>query len=192
MKLLNLFAALGLLCTGASQAATIDVGAGLPATQGFTPTTIVGGVAQPLASFSWAVGTWDAATQVFSTFGSSVLDTGEVNGSVTATGPATFNGQVIALFIGTGSSIAESGQNWVVLASTNASTLFPADVSQATAVGFNATTPGSVTFLAKGNEAHNFGPLVQGQGYNLNFVPEPSTALLGALGMVGFLRRRRR
>jgi hypothetical protein len=183
MKLLKLFAALGLLMTGASQAATITVSAGL-ANQGFTPT--INGTA--VANFTWSVGTWNTATQTFTAFGS-VADTGEVNGSVTATGPTSFNSQVIALFIGTGSTIAESGQNWVVL-THNSGTTFPSDVTQATGVTFAATTPGVVTIVGTGNENHSFGAQTA-TGYALNFVPEPSAALLGLLGVAGLLRRRR-
>jgi hypothetical protein len=184
MKLLNLCAVIGLLATASSQAATITVAAGLPA-QGFTPT--VGGVA--LANFSWAVGTWNAGTSTFTTFGEAFADTGEVNGSVTAAGPSTFNGQAIALFIGTGSSIATSGSSWVVLTSTQ-NPLFPADVSQPDGVTFSATTPAVVTIVGTGNAGNSFSAAT-GTGYNLQFVPEPSSALLGLLGVAGLLRRRR-
>jgi hypothetical protein len=180
MKLLKLFAALGLLMTGASQAATITVSAGL-ANQGFTPT--LNGA--PVANFTWSVGTWNSGTQTFTAFGS-VDDTGEVNGSVTATGPASFNNQVIALFIGTGSTIAASGDSWVVL-THNSGTTFPSDVSGATGVTFAATTPAVVTIA--GGQA-TFGAQTA-TGFALNFVPEPSAALLGLLGVAGLLRRRR-
>jgi hypothetical protein len=179
MKLLKLFAALGLL-TGASQAATITVSAGL-GNQGFTPT--VSGSA--VSNFTISVGTWDAGTSTFTAFGS-LADTGEVNGQITATGPTSFNNQIIALFIGTGSTIAESGDAWVVL-THNSGTTFPPDVSAATGVTFAATTPGVVTIV--GGQA-TFGAQTA-TGYALNFVPEPSAALLGLLGVAGLLRRRR-
>ena len=184
MKLLKLLAAVGLL-SGSAQAVTIAVSAGLPS-QGFTP-TINGTV---LTNFTYAVGTWNAGTNTFSVFGSAVADTGEIGGtSVTATGPASFNNQQIALFVGTGSTIETSGSTWVVLTSTNVNTVFPPDVSAPDPITFGATTSAVVNVVASGSPVTFTANGTAGTF--LNFVPEPSSALLGLLGAVGLLRRRR-
>lgn len=188
MKSVKLIMALGLI-TGAAQAATITVSAGLPA-QGVTPLS----TGLVVANFFSAVGTWDAGTSSFTTFATSLADTGEVSNAFTATGPSTFNGAVIALFVGTGNSIATSGTNWAVFTST-ANTLFPPDVSAATGVTFSATTPAALNVVGRGNP---LGAFTAGGVSTNNFsfdgiavIPEPSAALLGAIGALGLLRRRR-
>lgn len=184
MKLLKLLAAVGLLSASA-QAVTIQISAGIPS-QGFTPTNN----GTVITNFFYAVGNWNSETSTFSVFGAPVADTGEIGGiSVDATGPASFNNQQIHLFIGTGADIAASGNTWVVLDSTSATAVFPADVSVPGSATFGATTSGVVTVLASGQEVSFTQNGTAGQF--LNFVPEPSAALLGLLGAVGLLRRRR-
>jgi MYXO-CTERM domain-containing protein len=185
MKLVLLFAAT-ILLAGASQAATVTITAGL-ANQGLTPNFV--GIAQP-SSYFVSVGVWNAGSQTFSPFGSAFSDTGEVNGQVTATGPATFNNQQVALYVGMGASIAESGPFWVVFTSTNAGAFFPPDVSAPSGVTFAATAPAVLNVAAAGLFA--FIHPQTATGYQLDIVPEPSAALLGLLGVAGLLRRQRR
>jgi hypothetical protein len=183
-SLWNLFKcplAVGLLALANSQAATVTVTAGLSG-QGFTPAWDGSG---PIANFTISVGTWNAGTQTFTPF-ASIVDTGEINGSFTATGPASFNNQEIAVFVGSGASVAESGSSWVVL--THAShPLFPPDVSAPSGVTFAATTPAVVTIAGSGSPGWYFEQTAT--GYNL--VPEPTSVLIGVLGLAGLLRRRR-
>lgn len=189
MKAIKVLLALGLL-SGAANAATITVSSGLPA-QGFN--IFVDGVAAP--EFYVSVGTWDATTNLFSVFGNPVLDTGKLNASVTATGPASFNGQIIAVMASIAPTQIGSGNGWVVMTHNN-NTSFPADVSVATGVTFAATLPTVVTIVGKGFESSGFfdpATGVPGSTQNLNIVtiPEPTTALLGLIGALGLLRRRR-
>jgi hypothetical protein len=181
MKAIKLLLALGLL-TGAAHSATINISAGTP-TQGFSVT-----------SFGWAatshfvaVGSWDALTSTWTQFGSTLTDTGKVSGQVIASSPTSLNGSVIHLFVGLVNS-PTAGVEWVILR-TNANAAFPADVTGTGAVTFAATLPSTVTFVAKGDPSSGYG--LSGTTNTINLVPEPSTALLGLLGLAGLIRRRR-
>ena len=189
MKTTKLIIALGLLA-GAAQAATITVSAGLTST-GVTP--LLNGVV--VTNYFTGVGNWNSLTSVFTPFGSINADTGEVSTAVTATSPATFNSTLIAVFVGTGNSIANSGGldggSWAVFTSTN-NTSFPSDVSAVTGVTFSMTTPAVLNVVGKGNVASGFvAGGVSTNNFNFVTIPEPSAALLGALGALGLLRRRR-
>jgi hypothetical protein len=184
MKLLSsIFAAA--LCLSAAQAATITVSSGLTS-QGFLVT--VNG--SPSTGHFVAVGNFNTFTGVFTVFGSAVADTGKVNTSpgIAATGPSTFNGTIIDVFVGLGNSIESSGNMWVILRS-NANTAFPADVSGTAAVTFAATLPTTVSIIRRGRELVEYG--LTGTTNTIDFIPEPSTALLGFLGLAGLIRRRR-
>ena len=185
MNALRSLLLLGLM-SGLSQAATITVSSGLPA-QGFLVT--LGGV--QTANHLVSVGNFNAGTSTFSSFGSLLIDTDKVNGVFAATSPTSFNGTIIDVFVGLGTTIEESmtSGNWVVIR-TNANTTFPADVSGTGSATFAMTLPTTVSIIGEGNVGHGFATL--GSTNTINFVPEPSTALLGALGVFGLLRRRRR
>ena len=180
-KLLAL--AIGLASLSAAQAATITV------TAGFNPANAISVTlngAPPPAGFTVAVGSWDGTT--FVQFGQSVTDTGTVNGSFTATAPAEVNNDVIYVYVGIGPVNATLGEGQWALSRTSTNTAFPADVSNplgSATVAFHNSTPGNLVFVA-GNNVNPFGP-----ANTIDFVPEPSAALLGALGLVGLLRRRR-
>jgi hypothetical protein len=180
-KLLKGLLGVGLLALANSDAATITVSAGLT-NQGFSPAWAGNAV---IPNFTVSVGTWNAATQTFTAF-ASIIDSGKINGAFTATGPASFNNQEIAVFVGSGTSIAESGSTWIVLTNTF-HPLFPADVSQATGVTFAATTPAVVTIVGSGSPGWYFQQT--GTGYNL--VPEPSSLLVAVLGLACLMSRRR-
>ena len=196
MKAIKIIVALG-VASGLANAATITVSAGLTA-QGVTP--LVDGVALP--NFFVSVGNWDAGTSTFTSFASVLGDTGEVSGAFTATSPASFNGSLISVFVGKANSIAGSNGAWAVFTSV-AGTKFPADVAAATGVSFSMTTPAALTLQATGglNQALGTGNTLEKTGwvtggtntnqFNIVTVPETSTALLGALGALGLLRRRR-
>jgi hypothetical protein len=137
-----------------------------------------------------AVGHWDGTT--WTQFGAAFADPADnaaVNGSVTASGPATLNGLQVHVYIGFGTEVNTSSGNFAILRSLVSGTpvAFPSDVSSGI---------GSSTFFAN-TASPNTLQLVTGNNATLtnnvvNFVPEPSAALLGALGVVGLLRRRRR
>lgn len=188
MKAIRSLLFLGLM-SGLSQAATINVSAGLPTgQQGFS--VFNGGVL--VTSYFTAVGNFNAGTGTFTPF-VTLADTGEVSGSFVATGPSSFNGTIIDVFVGLGNSIEASGNNWMVVRST-ANTAFPADVGGTTAVTFAFSVPSGLTIVGSGNPGHNLALGNTGGVANsnsLNFVPEPSAALLGVLGVFGLMRRRR-
>lgn len=175
MKAIKLLLALGLL-TGAAHSATINISAGTP-TQGFLVTR--GGLAT--TSHFVAVGSWNALTSTWTQFGSTLTDTGKVSGQVIASSPTSLNGSVIHLFVGLVTPGA--GWEWVILR-TNANAAFPADVTGTGAVTFAATLPSTVTVVTKGSEMVRLTSAI-------DFIPEPSTALLGLLGLSGLIRRRR-
>jgi len=183
MKLVK--CALGvILLAASSQAATVIVSQGFGATQGLVVTNQ--GVA--LASFTIAVGTYSAGT--FSVFGSAITDTGKVNAAgIGATGPSSFNSQIINLFVGNG-PVNDPATQYVVLR-TNANTAFPADVSGTGSSTFNAALGSGLTLVANTPNAQWSPTATASAGGTINFVPEPSAALLGAIGALGLLRRRR-
>jgi hypothetical protein len=181
---MKLIVMLGLV-SGFANAATVTVNAGLPG-QGYT--VWVAGV--PPHDFYLAAGSWDTATSTWTQFGLAWLDAGRIGGVATATGPISLNGQIIDIFVGSGPDIASSGAFWVILRHTYAS-LFPADITAATDVHWSATTTNSVSIVAAGDPANGFAGPVGATGGLLNLVPEPSVALLGTLGVLVTLRRRR-
>jgi len=183
MKSIKVFAMVGLL-SGFADAATVTVSQGVGA-QGYT--VLVAGLAP--ASFSWAAGNWNAGTSTWTQFGATQTDTAKINGSVTATGPTSLNSQIIDIFVGSASTIAGSGDSWVILR-TNVNAFYPSDVTTAPSVPVVLALTNASTIVGTGNAGNGF-QTIGATGGNLNLVPEPSAALLGALGVLGLLRRRR-
>jgi hypothetical protein len=184
MKLLKIGVILGSL-VGMSNAATITVTQGFGA-QGLVVTS--NGIVS-LPNFFVGVGGFTEGSTTFTHFGTSILDTGKVNGVFEATSPASLQNRVINLFVGDAATLANSF-SWVLLSSTVS---FPPDVTEATGVTFNATVGNNLTLVGSQNAtwspALTLGP-VAGNGM-ITFIPEPSAALLGAFGALGLLRRRR-
>jgi hypothetical protein len=207
MKLSNIIIAMGILA-GSAQAATVVVANGLAGTnvQGISfvkdgATLATGTYFLGVGTFSGGVfTTWDGLAAASST--SVALDTNtgsppsEATGSFTTTAAAATNldGTLIYLFVGTGNSIATSGTSWAVF--SVAGTNFPV-ASGAASQTFSFSTPASITVVAKGLAEAGFSGTTStvsgsaGNFYNFNQVPEPSAALLGAIGALGLLRRRR-
>lgn len=180
MKLLKLAALLGCM-TVAGNAATITVTQGFGA-QGLLVTS--DGVTP--VPFFWSVGNW--ASDTWTQFGDVVEDTDKVNGSVTAGEPASLNNQVIHLWVGLGATgtAADLNTPWVILRMNN-DMAFPPDVAVAGATVFNAAIGNNLTQVAASGA--EWTPTATGGGIVL--VPEPSAALLGLIGLLGFIRRRR-
>jgi hypothetical protein len=148
----------------------------------------INGVQQSNTAFI-AVGNWNGTT--FTQFGAGFADFADnaaVNGNVAAAGPASLNGLQVHVYIGFGSEVNTSTGNFAILRSVvnGSAVVFPSNVAD-----------GLASSLWQANEASgNDVQLVTGNNVELtgnvvNFVPEPSAALLGALGVVGLLRRRR-
>jgi hypothetical protein len=156
--------------------ATVNITSGLT-TQGVTVTS--GGLA--VTSFYVAAGNWNGS--VFTQFGNGFVDTDKINGQIIATSPTSLNGLPVHLFIGSGSSIANSAEFIIVGRTT--SVLFPADVTGTGSATFAATSGAVLETLTA------TGASVEGNTINFVPIPEPSTALLGLLGVAGLIRRRR-
>jgi hypothetical protein len=179
MKLVKIACSL-IAISGLSQAATVTLSSGL-SSQGVTVSRDL----TALPTFHVSIGSWDGL--VFTTFGASFTDDGKINGAQTSQ-DTFFNGKQVAVFLGTGADIASSGTEWVVFTRQTALN-FPANVVPAGNTTFAISSSSVVNVLAKGDIAHSFST-----PNNFNFVsaiPEPSTMLLGALGALGLLRRRR-
>ena len=175
MKLLPL--AIGIASLTGTKAATVTLA------PGFVPDNAINvSFWEAPTSFTVAVGSWDGVNCV--QFGQSITDTGTVNGSFTATGPAEVNNDVIHVWIGIGPVSSDAEMFVLLRAATN--TAFPSDVSNPLAsatVALHNATPGNVV-LVTGNNMNM-------SGNTVGFIPEPSSVILSALGAVGLLRRRR-
>jgi hypothetical protein len=179
MKLTKILVASGLL-SAISHAATITISPGIGASNGLLVQS--GGVTATQHYVS--IGAWNGTT--FTQFASTQTDTGTVNGAFTATTPSSANGQTIHLYVSLTSGISfNAADNWVLFR-TSGNTAFPADVSSALAsqtATFSTHT--TAVNVAQSNSYTESGTRT------INFVPEPSAALLGAFGALGLLRRRR-
>jgi len=166
---------LSLAFAAASNAATVTVSAGFGA-QGLIVST--GGLTT--VPFTVAVGNFSSG--VFTQFSTSIIDTGKVNGVFTAQAPSSLNGLPLHLWVGNGAVGASTS---FLILSSNAGTTFPADVAAAGGPTFNAALGTGVSLVASTGATFTPGTST------ITLVPEPSAALLGAVGALGLLRRRR-
>ncbi|TAF26893.1 MAG: PEP-CTERM sorting domain-containing protein [Verrucomicrobia bacterium] len=208
MKLQKLLIGLLVAC-GVSQAATINVGGVFSAASGLGVKTSTGTVLSS-GGYVIAVGSFttvptvlpDASNLAAAVSSLNVFQTltsptaagntqGAIVGGFTAIGggnASLFNGKQIYVVVGNGSTLANSNEFAILTTATNV--LFPADVtgSAATTVTLSSIT-NSVVLPNAGLEDAN------GAARDLivlaSPVPEPSIALLGALGIFGLVRRRR-
>lgn len=192
-----------LLTVSAAQAATVSVSAGFGATSGMVVQNSAG---TAIGAQSWfAAGTFavvptviagDAASFLnavnsFSIFSSSLTQpaapfkiaqsfSGTTNG-------ATFNNQPIWFILGNGVN-KDSSTEFAIFTTAN-NTLFPADIAQPGGPNITLANVGAIKML------NNVGTAVDLAGPDAIrlavAIPEPSTMLLGALGALGLLRRRR-
>lgn len=167
---------LGVFLSGFANAATVNITSGLT-TQGITVTSN----GSALTNFLVAAGNWNGS--VFTVFGSPIIDTGKISGQIVATSPTSLNGLAVHLFIGSGTTIANSSEFIIVGRTT--SVLFPADVTGTGSATFAATAGSFLTTQTATNA------VIDGNTIAFTAIPEPSIALLGALGVFGLVRRRR-
>lgn len=109
----------------------------------------------------------------------------QLNAGITFNGgdtPELWNSQEIYLVVGNGATRAAS-TDFAILRTTTP-TLFPANVAPVSTVNF-AVPNGAALSPISGAGSLN------GNVLTLSGIPEPSTALLGAVGVLGLLRRRR-
>jgi len=203
-KLINF--AIGAACfCGVSHGATVVISAGLGGTNIQGVSLKVGETTLASTEFYVGVGRYDLLTGSFSPWQTLALDTAtgspsnEVSGSFTSVTSAAFNGLGIQVFVGaldsasaTATPFTPSGKKWAVFSSTT-NPLFPTS-SGSSSQTFNMTTQATLGVVATGDPSNNWGTSSTTSGSAGNhfvLVPEPSAALLGAIGALGLLRRRR-
>jgi hypothetical protein len=135
-------------------------------------------------SLQSAIASFDVfATVLAPTSGATV---GTITGSFTSLGgadPNVFNLKPIYIMVGNGATIASSTHVSIFKLTTN--NAFPANVAAAGST--TVSVPNGTVFSVVGTAGS-----VEGNTLNLAIVPEPSAAaLLGLLGVVGLIRRRR-
>jgi hypothetical protein len=162
---------------------------------------------------SWAVGNFDAGTN-FTGSASALFNGFNQNGSTAAfaaspgvlgalggtnptgattstTGADSFTGTPIFILVGNAATLAGSTE-YIVIQMSN---LWPQEVEGAGAAAGGFMQNGTILrgVVTTVNGAPNPGPTAQFNGTQsgVGFIPEPSVALLGLLGAVGFFRRRR-
>lgn len=174
MKLLKLALVVSAL-VGSATAATINISPGFGAANGIIVTT--DGVT---SSYSLSVGGFEGG--LFTPFVTPQVELAagaKIAGGFSGVGPTSLNGDAIFIRVQTAAGFA-------ILSTVNE--FFPGDVTNALASESITLSNSSVTSIVSSEGGASFT-----NPNTLNFVaiPEPSTALLGLLGVAGLIRRRR-
>lgn len=196
MKLVKLAAICSLL-VGSAGATTISVGGGTASSPFVTST----GVTLTAANSTFAMGTYNGTT--FTPFATTdatpmVIGTAAFAGKLTGnfsdnSDTATaFNNQIIWLRVNVDLGGGATGLAYI--GGPDTGVLFPA-ISTKFPVNGNGAND-SLAFETRNLTVVGAGSTAGTAGYNgtnivIGVIPEPSVALLGVLGMFGFLRRRR-
>jgi len=191
MKQKLIITALIYCIAGSLQAATITVSGGIGSTTNQI-TVRLNGV--QTANHYISVGSWDAGTSTFTEFTAPASDTAFINGTFANTTNTGVNNQTVHVWVGlTSTRTFDLTSNWVLFKASN-DAKFGADISSVasstTVTLSNFTTAVNV---AQSTSYSEVAPVSGVNGPYINFVPvpEPSAALLGAVGVLGLLRRRR-
>lgn len=210
MKLVLTFGSVLLLALANSNAATIAVGQGFGTNVGIVAKQQFanGGAVLSGGGYYLSVGTFAteptitdfatllAAVSSFSSFAELTSPTaagatqGSIVGSFTSTGgadPAVFNTKSIYMLVGNGATRAASTE-WAII---NTGVAFPANVTLSGSTPVTLSSINSFTTLANAGTEIDIASGTGKDQLQLVGVPEPSAALLGAIGVLGLLRRRR-
>ena len=193
-----------------ANAATITLGGVFSGTSGLTAKTASGDVLSA-GGYYIAVGSYtivptieadfsnlNASVDLMNLFATGTSPTaagntqGTITGSFVGNGGADatiFNGKQIYIVIGNGATRA--GSTDFAIFTSAANTLFPADVTQGSAAA--SVTLSSITnsVVLPNAGSEDAAGTARDQIVMVSQIPEPSAALLGALGALGLLRRRR-
>jgi len=138
-------------------------------------------------------GNYSSLVSSFIPFGavqSNLIPITSATGFVNQANPLNFNNRQVYLLVGNGTTIANSTQ--IGLFTQTTPTFFTADITLAGSTNFALTTGNIVSAVAgAGSVVDNATGVDNLKLVSLTTVPEPSAALLGALGVLGLLRRRR-
>jgi hypothetical protein len=203
MKKLVISLILSALATGAASAATIAVGRG-GSTNGYavfdgsTNLSAVGGYYIAIGTYAVAptisdAATFQAAINNFSVFASVLSPTsgatlGSVTGSFVATN-AAFNSAPLYFLIGNAST-KEASTKFAILKGDPTGFFFPASAGSPSGSG-SVTLSGAAVASPIGIAGSETDVAGAPDTLVLSAIPEPSVALLGALGILGLVRRRR-
>jgi hypothetical protein len=146
----------------------------------------VGTYAAPPVSFASAIADFTplraVGTDAVVTVGSAA--TGSIGGTFVGVGPAGLSSAPIFVFVANNADYALATEIAVLRASTQ---VFPNPVSGSGSVTVTSSITGLVGVLGQVTDA----PTGSFDFVTMVAVPEPSTALLGLLGVAGLIRRRR-
>jgi hypothetical protein len=184
-----------------ANAATVSVSAGFGGTSGLIVQDRLGNA---IGAQSWfAVGAF-ASDPVIGDFASLVSTIGSMSifsdGLTQSASPfkiaasftnisnaALFNNKTMYFALGNGTTRANSTE-FALFTMTSGTTTFPADITQPGGPNLTMANVTSVTVLPNaGTEIDTAGP----DAIRLVGIPEPSSVILGAIGALGLLRRRR-
>ena len=197
-KKLTLIVAAVMAMASAANAVTITLNKGL--SPGFTVQNTAGAATQSFIFIgTYADGALPGDTAIpslisnFLVFGSlaapiasgaTISGGGDYSGALAA---SNFNTEKMFMFVADTNNLATATQ--IGLFGNVPATFFPADVTAGGSFNFNVNTFASLEVIAgAGSKIDN---ATGADVLRLVAVPEPSAALLGALGVVAFLRRRR-
>ena len=190
---------------GMSNAATIQLSKGL--SPGFNATDTAGAlVATTVFIGTFANGTAPTIpgngnyTSIISSFnifgggpgisiGSGSLIT-NATGITSTANPTLFNGFTLYAIIANSSTLSTATQ-FALVNNTGAGTFFPTDITTSNSASINFTTFTALQTVAGGGTTTTGTPNSIHMINVVTAVPETSTALLGAIGVLGLLRRRR-
>jgi hypothetical protein len=200
MKLVKYTIISALACASA-HAATVSVGAGFGAASGLVVRTAAGAAIGGPSFF--AVGSFEtvptitdiasfqAAVQSMNIFASSTTQATEPNkvaqSFTSIASPAAFNNNRIWFLLGNGLT-GDTSTEFAIF-TTALGTLFPADITQPGGPNITLSSVANIQVLNGAGSAISVDSnpdIIQ-----LQVIPEPSTALLGLIGALGLLRRRR-